>query len=126
MSEPPPCLECGACCFSDLPDYVRVDGDDYARLGDDAEAWVSWKGNRCYLRMHEGHCAALQVEPGGRFVCAIYELRPATCRELERGSPACAGERDAKVGRTRRALGLYSLGMLLVWVHALPLLDLFA
>ena len=107
-SEPPECLACGACCFSELPTYVRVTGEDHARLGDDAEAWTHFVGNRCYLRMQDGHCAALRVEPAGRFVCAIYERRPETCRRLERGSPECAAERHEKTARTRLALRVLS------------------
>jgi hypothetical protein len=99
---------------------VRVSGDDYARLGDDAEDWVTWMANEAYLRLAPilrradlaGHeavraCAALRVEEGtGRFLCAIYTRRPGTCRDLDRGSPSCAGEREAKGARPRRVLAV--------------------
>ena len=89
----PECLSCGTCCFSTLETYVPVSGDDYARLGDRAEELTVFLGNRAYLRMVEGRCAALRVEPQARrFVCTIYEARPQTCRELARGSPQCLGE----------------------------------
>lgn len=101
----PDCLLCGACCFSDLPQYVAVLGSDYERLGELAEEVTTWHGIRCFMRMHEGHCAALVVEPhSGRFVCSVYELRPETCRTLARASAECAGERHHKHQRTRRAL----------------------
>jgi Fe-S-cluster containining protein len=101
----PECLACGTCCFSTLERYVPVDGDDYARLGDTAEDHVRWIGNRAYLRMTENHCAALVVDAvSRRFVCSIYERRPRICRDLERGSPACEGEREAKGDRPRLAL----------------------
>jgi len=62
-----------------------------------ARGYTHFLGNRCYLRLDEGHCAALQVEPGGpRFLCAIYEARPDVCRALERGSGVCRGERHEK------------------------------
>ena len=102
MSE---CLRCGACCFSTLQTYVRVTGDDYARIGERAEALVSWHGNRAYMRMEGGRCAALRIErSSGRFVCTIYQDRPQTCRDLDRGSPQCEGERATKGDRPRLAL----------------------
>lgn len=103
--DPPDCLLCGACCFSQLPEYVRVLGDDYERLGDAAEALTTWHGVRCFMSMRDGHCAALVVEPDtGRFVCSVYEVRPETCRTLARGSAECAGERHQKRERAHRAL----------------------
>ena len=114
---PEDCTTCGACCFSENVRHVRVSGEDYARLGEDAEDWVIWVGNEAYLRRAEltsdggdgppviHACAALRIE-GGRFLCAIYERRPATCRDLERGGPACAAEREAKAVRPRRVLAV--------------------
>lgn len=99
----PECLECGTCCFSTLREYVRVTGDDHARLGDDAERLTVFVGNRAYMRMHEGRCAALRIDRDAqRFVCTVYDRRPDTCRELQRGSPACRGEIAAKGERPRR------------------------
>lgn len=100
---PPPCLSCGACCFSGLETYVRVTGADHARLGAQAEHVSRFIGNRCYLRMHEGHCGALMLDPAGRYVCTIYEQRPEVCRVLERGSSVCAAERDTKTERAVQA-----------------------
>lgn len=109
MSDPastlPSCLACGACCFSRRSDYVRVTGADHARLGDDAERLTHFEGSRCFMRMEDGHCAALIVDPvRGEHVCGIYEKRPDTCRTLERGSPACDAERLGKAGRAVAAL----------------------
>lgn len=102
----PDCVACGTCCFSQLETYVRVTGDDHARLGGHAEELVRFEGNRAYMRMEDGHCAALVVEPETRrFLCGVYELRPATCRDLARGSPACAAEIEAKGERPLVALG---------------------
>jgi uncharacterized protein len=104
--DPPACLSCGTCCFSTLERYVPVSGDDHARLGDAADELVTWVGNRAYLRLEDGHCAALAIEttrPGtsidrgaARFICTVYERRPQICRALERGSPECAGELSTK------------------------------
>jgi Fe-S-cluster containining protein len=106
-TEAPECLRCGACCFSELDTYVRVSGDDYTRLGDRAESLVRFDGHRAYMRMQGGHCAALMLDRvSSRFVCAVYEARPATCRELERGGGACAAERAIKSDRPLSALRL--------------------
>ena len=100
----PECLRCGACCFSKLATYVRVTGDDHARLADDAERVTVFEGNRCYMRMTDGHCAALVLAPSGEFFCSVYEHRPSVCRELARGSSACAAERELKQERAHTAL----------------------
>lgn len=80
---------------------MRVRGADHARLGDDAEALVVFDGNEAYMRMEDGHCSAL-VSGSGTHHCRVYEQRPQTCRDLERGSPACEGEIATKGDRPRR------------------------
>ncbi len=96
----PACLTCGACCFSELANYVRVAGSDHARLGEQADQLTHFEGNRCYMNMHDGHCAALVLELSTlTFVCTIYDTRPDTCRDLERESMACRGEIHAKAER---------------------------
>lgn len=99
---PDDCQRCGACCFGTTR-HVRVDGADYARLGEDAEELVTWIGARAFLRLDrstssEGPAPCAQLlhpRDASRdadalsFSCAIYERRPTPCRELERGSPAC-------------------------------------
>ena len=103
MATVPECLLCGACCFSQLENYVRVTGDDHARLGARADDVVRFDGNRAYMRMVDGHCAALRVETGeGRFVCTTYDTRPQVCRDLERGQGACLGEIATKGDRPAR------------------------
>jgi hypothetical protein len=102
----PACTACGACCFSTLPEYVRVFGCDFDRMDDRARAFTHFLGNRAYLRHDEGHCAALVVSAvsavsggGPSFVCSIYEMRPDVCRSLERGSGACRSDRHEKAER---------------------------
>ena len=102
----PRCLACGACCFSRLTEYVRVSGDDYARLGEEAEALTVFVGNRCYMRMFEGHCASLVVDAlTGELACSTYATRPEICRALARGSAECAGEIHEKHERPLILLG---------------------
>ncbi len=72
---------------------MRVAGTDHARLGDRASELSYFIGNRCYMKMAAGHCAALVLEvTTGRFACSIYETRPDVCRDLERASPQCRAE----------------------------------
>jgi Fe-S-cluster containining protein len=103
---PDDCQRCGLCCFSPGTAYIRVTGEDWSRLGAAADRWAHFVGHRAYMRMSGGHCAALRrdVKAAGlvSFACAIYPLRPQTCRELERGSPQCEAEclRKRPVART--------------------------
>jgi hypothetical protein len=79
---------------------VAVTGQDWSRLGADVEHLAVFSSNRAFMRMVDGHCAALIVRcegAGGRdYFCSVYERRPQICRELERGSPECGGERATK------------------------------
>jgi len=103
------CLACGTCCFSRLNEYARVHGADHARLAERAEELTIFIGNRCYMRMHQGHCAALVVDAmSGVFFCSVYDSRPNVCRELVRGSPACAGELVNKGDRPAQLVLLLS------------------
>lgn len=85
-------------------------GSDFERLGEAVDRFVHFLGNRAYMRLKDGHCAALRVEPEGRFFCTLYETRPDACRDLERGSPHCAGELLAKAGRARVRLVVVRAG----------------
>lgn len=93
---PASCRRCGACCFSPSALHVRVTGDDWSRLGPQAEEVAQFIGHRAYMRMSGGHCVALAMQEsaeGGReFFCTVYDARPQICRDLARGSPECAGE----------------------------------
>jgi Fe-S-cluster containining protein len=93
-SEVPDCQSCGACCFASHPRHVPVTGADHARLAPDERRRLAlFEGTRCFLRVEEGRCAAL-ARAGAGWTCTIYERRPQVCRDLERGSPACAFERS--------------------------------
>ncbi len=110
--EPPPddCTRCAACCFSNSPLHARVTGDDHRRLGEDAERLVEWIGNAAFMRLEPVtdalmRCAALSIDAAsGAFACSVYATRPAVCRDLARGSPACRGEIATKGDRPKRAL----------------------
>jgi hypothetical protein len=103
MNIPSDCRRCGLCCFSASDEYVWVRGDDWSRLGDEAERLAHFVRHRAFMRMHEGHCAALDVRTTAdgvkEYFCTIYERRPQICRDLERGSPECEAEIETKSGR---------------------------
>ena len=100
MDIPASCTSCGTCCFSTLPEYVRVFGCDWDRMDDKARTYTQFLGNRCYMRIEDGHCAALVIDPHARrFTCAIYPSRPDCCRGLEQGSSSCRGEIHEKAER---------------------------
>jgi uncharacterized protein len=85
--------------------YVRVTGADHARLGDAVNTLVQFDGNQAFMRMEDGHCAALSYDmPSKEWRCGTYETRPQTCRDLERGSSQCEAERDAKAARPHALL----------------------
>lgn len=102
MTTPSDCLRCGVCCFSPAENYVPVTGADWSRLGEEAERLAHFVGIRAFMRMRDGHCAALEVrrpaEGAAEFFCTMYERRPQVCRDLGRGSPQCAGEIATKGG----------------------------
>jgi hypothetical protein len=105
VSAPDDCRVCAACCFSHAPEHARVLGSDWDRLDEAAQRLTTWRGNRCFMRIEDGRCAALAVDArAGSFACSIYPMRPDVCRALERGSPACLGELEAKRARPAELL----------------------
>ena len=109
MEIPENCLNCGVCCFSKSGTYVRVSEADWERLGTEAERWARKVGGQAYMRMADGHCAALQITgQRGRptmYFCEIYDKRPQVCRDLARGKAACKLELQAKAIRVAERYG---------------------
>jgi uncharacterized protein len=100
------CIDCGCCCLSDFPEAVRVTGNDYERLGSAAPRLVHFTGNRAFMRIQEGHCAALVVDRARRqFRCEVYETRPQVCRNLAQFSAECRAEYESKARRRLPLLG---------------------
>jgi len=97
---PADCRPCGRCCFSELPEYVRVFGVDTDRMDQRAMGFTTFLGNKLFMRMEEGRCTALAIDPDARtFSCSIYEMRPDVCRSLARGSGACKADFELKSER---------------------------
>jgi uncharacterized protein len=102
---PSDCIDCGRCCFSEAPDYVRVWGSDWERMDERARSFTVFGDNRCFMRIENGRCAALVVDAErGTFTCAIYGMRPEVCRSFERGSGTCRADFFAKGERALIAL----------------------
>ena len=96
----PECVDCGCCCFSTVPHYVRVFGVDHARMDEVARSFTEDAGGVSSMRMIDGHCAALAIDPADRtYKCRIYAARPDVCRSLERGSGNCGADRRDKAER---------------------------
>ena len=94
------CTDCGCCCLTDLPQAIRVLGDDYERLGGAAQRLVHFIGNRAFMKIESGHCAALVVDRATRqFWCGVYATRPQICRDLTQFGEQCRAEYHAKAKR---------------------------
>ena len=91
-SPAPDCRECGACCsyFHRVPVQMT---DPTPR----ALTWKVWEAGAAsgprllWLRREpeSGRCVALSGRVGESATCAIYELRPNSCRAFEAGSDRC-------------------------------------
>ncbi len=86
------CQTCGACCYGGDA-YVSVTGPDADRMSRGTRArMVVRHGERRYLRMLNGHCAALRARRG-HYACRIYDERPTPCQRVEVGSRECLSAR---------------------------------
>lgn len=97
--ELPSCVECGICCNFNEPRYAMIFEDDDARLIEADRALTHWADGRRYMRVKDGHCAALDTT-GGLSVCTIYERRPFLCRDYPRGGEQCLAIRAKVLGLT--------------------------
>jgi Fe-S-cluster containining protein len=86
------CLACGACCYG--PDeYVAVTGIDLNRMSPRTQGrMVVKRRDRMFLKMVQGHCAALHARQG-HFSCRMYAERPSPCHIVEAGSRECLDAR---------------------------------
>ena len=86
------CVACGRCCHHG-PKTVSLLEDDEARMGPRLLPLYTEVEPRPpffrFIKNQGERCGALDVSVAGRFPCAIYEVRPQGCREVEPGSPCC-------------------------------------
>ena len=90
------CVACGACCREA---YHRVElsrRDPFLALHPER---VTQDEGYLLVTRDGARCGCLQIA-AGRHTCAVYEDRPWTCREFERGGANCADARR-RVGLTR-------------------------
>jgi Fe-S-cluster containining protein len=89
------CQRCGACCYG--PDaYVGVTNVDLDGMTRQTRSkMIVRHGDRRYLRMLNGHCAALRAR-AGHFACRMYAERPLPCRVVEAGSRECLLARERR------------------------------
>lgn len=95
MSDPHPCLSCGACCAAFRVDFSIHELDENGGSVPSGLA-VEVTENTCRMRGTDHlpvRCAALTGQVGVKAACGIYEWRPSPCRELEAGSDACTRAR---------------------------------
>jgi len=86
------CQACGACCYGP-EEYVSVNGADLCRFdGRTLGRYVVRRRDRVFLRMVQGHCAALHARQG-HFSCRIYSMRPTPCHVVEAGGRECLDAR---------------------------------
>jgi Fe-S-cluster containining protein len=84
------CLACGACCreaYDSVPvteadEVLRVHPELIRRDGDWVDLQRVPSPTGCGTR-----CVALRGD--GPFTCAIYAVRPQTCRDVEQGEAGC-------------------------------------
>lgn len=100
MSEPSPCMSCGACCA-----FFRV--SFYWRELDSAGGWVPealTEPVNNHLSCMQGtqgkspRCAALKGKVGEQVLCTLYDQRPSPCREFLPSSEAVGSISGGKEG----------------------------
>lgn len=88
------CQACGACCREAYHSVEVSRRDPFVRAHPDLLVEVD---GRLTLPRANGRCACLEGQ--GRFRCNVYDERPRTCRDFERGSENCLTARR-RVGLT--------------------------
>lgn len=94
------CGSCGACCVE--AGYVGVSPTDTTPRAltrttkglNLSKETMTALGRRCMKRHIGGPCVALEGVVGSNVSCAIYEQRPAVCRQFEAGTPGCLDARE--------------------------------
>lgn len=96
------CQTCGGCCREA---YGAVEIGPREPVRKRHPEFIVQLGPRLGIRREGERCAALQGSIEERFTCLIYEARPKTCRDFERGGRNCLDARQ-RLGLSQR-LGLF-------------------
>lgn len=104
-----PCTRCGACCASFRVDFAREElASEGGPVPDGLAVEVTARTCRMRGTDHASpRCAALTGTVGVDARCAVYEWRPAPCREF--GMLAPLGRGDAACTQARARHGLLPL-----------------
>lgn len=100
------CLTCGACCREAYHAVEIAPRDPFLRLHPERVSTEAWEGaQRSVVRrvptLTGSRCSCLGDPPEGEdYRCVVYDTRPRTCRDFERGSVNCV-EARRRVGLTR-------------------------
>jgi Fe-S-cluster containining protein len=89
MSEPNPCLACGACCKSYRVSFYWAEAEQRglpASLTEQVNPFMSCMAG---TNARQPCCAALQQSADGAFACRVYGQRPDPCREVQIGDDKC-------------------------------------
>lgn len=109
----PVCQSCGACCVTYRVTLPRADLDSHPRGWVPAHLTQPYTPTTACMREtpeHPGRCIALSGDIGNMVNCAIYDQRPAACRDF---APLSAiGLGDDACDDARRRCGLAPLGSL--------------
>ena len=100
------CQQCGACCATLRVSFPAEETDGGG--GCVPQALTEVYGNVvCMRTTADGRCLALRGTVGMDVSCAIYELRPSSCREF--APLAALGRGDDACNDVRRRCGLLPL-----------------
>lgn len=106
MSEPSPCLSCGACCAHFRVSFYAGECQSVGGLVPD-ELVVPISPHLVAMRGTElkpVRCVALEGEVGCQVSCRVYESRSSTCREFSTSWED--GEHNPHCDAARAAYGL--------------------
>lgn len=101
-----PCTSCGACCASFRVDFARAELASEGGYVPDGLS-VDVTDTMCRMRGTDhtpSRCAALVGRVGQDARCAIYEWRPAPCREFGERAPLGIGDDACARARLRHGM----------------------
>lgn len=109
MEAAPDCRACGACCVEAGAVPVQPDERTVPRYLTQSVrgrmGFASFEAEDGIRQMDKhvgGRCKALRGVVGAECRCAIYDRRPAVCRQFEPGSEGCLAARERMVWKLSR------------------------
>ena len=99
MSNPSPCVSCGACCAHFRVTFYCGENVPEEWIEFLSPTWAVMKGTN----QTRPRCHCLKGEIGSEVACSIYQERPSPCREF---MPSVEGEINIRCDQARSAHGL--------------------